>query len=158
MSRLTRSTFTLSTVAVISLITLIIGIVIARLFVPASTHAVGNAPASGKHIDVIVKATDSSFWQAMLAGSKAAGKDWGVQVELFGATSEADVAGQVRLMENSISRNVDAIVVAPSSFWLSTLTVCRNATFVGQVAPHKYPSLGTEGKGAVSPLYPRSTI
>lgn len=40
MSRLTKSTFTFSTVAVISLITPIIGIVMARPFVPASTHAV----------------------------------------------------------------------------------------------------------------------
>jgi ribose transport system substrate-binding protein len=64
---------------------------------------------------VIVKATDSQFWQAMLAGAQAAGKDWGVQVGLFGATSEADVSDQVRLVENSMSRNVKAIVLAASS-------------------------------------------
>src|SRR5579872_6174716 len=115
MSRFSKTTFTLSTVAVIALVTLIIGVVVARLFVPTSTRASSNAPASGKRIDVIVKATDSQFWQAMLAGSQAAGKDWGVQVGLFGATSEADVNDQVGLVENSISRNVDAIVLAASS-------------------------------------------
>jgi ribose transport system substrate-binding protein len=51
----------------------------------------------------------------MLAGAQAAGKDWGLQVGLFGATSEADVSDQTRLVENAISRNVDAIVLAPSS-------------------------------------------
>ncbi|HLJ32780.1 MAG TPA: ABC transporter substrate-binding protein, partial [Ktedonobacteraceae bacterium] len=115
MSRFSKTTFTLSTVAVIALVTLIIGVVVARLFVPTSTRASSNAPASGKRIDVIVKATDSQFWQAMLAGAQAAGKDWGVQVGLFGATSEADVSDQVSLVENSISRNVDAIVLAASS-------------------------------------------
>jgi len=115
MSRLFRTPFTLSTVAALALVTLILGVLVGRLFAPTSTRANSNAPASGKRIDVIVKATDSQFWQAMLAGAQAAGKDWGVQVGLFGATSEADVSDQVSLVENSISRNVDAIVLAASS-------------------------------------------
>ena len=115
MSRFFKTPFTLSTVAALALVTFIIGVLVARLFIPTSTRASSNAPASGKRVDVIVKATDSQFWQAMLAGAQAAGKDWGVQVGLFGATSEADVSDQVGLVENSISRNVDAIVLAASS-------------------------------------------
>ncbi len=115
MSRFFKTPFTLSTVAALALVTFIIGVLVARLFVPTSTRASSNAPASGKRVDVIVKATDSQFWQAMLAGAQAAGHDWGVQVGLFGATSEADVSDQVSLVENSISRNVDAIVLAASS-------------------------------------------
>ncbi len=115
MSRFFRTPFTLSTVAAFALVTFIIGVLVARLFIPTATRANANAPAASKRIDVIVKATDSQFWQAMLAGAQAAGKDWGVQVGLFGATSEADVSDQVSLVENSISRNVDAIVLAASS-------------------------------------------
>jgi len=115
MSRFFKTNFTLSTVAAIALVTLIIGVLVSRVFVTPTTSANSNAPASGKHIDVIVKATDSQFWQAMLAGAQAAGKDWGIQVGLFGATSEADVSSQVGLVENSISRNVDGIVLAASS-------------------------------------------
>jgi ribose transport system substrate-binding protein len=115
MSRFFKTPFTLSTVAAIALVTFIVGVLVARLFVPTATSANANAPASSKHVDVIVKATDSQFWQAMLAGAQAAGKDWGVQVGLFGATSEADISSQVSLVENSISRNVDAIVLASSS-------------------------------------------
>ena len=115
MSRFFKTPFTLSTVAAIALVALIIGVLIARLFVTSSTRANANAPASGKRIDVIVKATDSQFWQAMLAGSQAAGRDWGLQVGLFGATSEADVSAQVSLVENSLSRNVNGIVLAASS-------------------------------------------
>jgi ribose transport system substrate-binding protein len=116
MSRFFKTPFTLSTVAAIFLVAFILGVLVSRLFAPATLRAgVTNAPASSKRVDVIVKATDSQFWQAMLAGAQAAGKDWGVQVGLFGATSEADIADQTRLVENSISRNVDAIVLAPSS-------------------------------------------
>src|SRR5207244_2149854 len=115
MSRFFKTPFTLSTVAAIALVALIIGVLARRLFAPTSTSANANAPASSNRVDVIVKATDSQFWQAMLAGSQAAGKDWGVQVGLFGATSEADVSAQVGLVENSMSRNVKAIVLAASS-------------------------------------------
>src|SRR5947209_10766877 len=115
MSRFFKTPFTLSTVAALALVTFIIGVLVARLFVPTSTRASSNAPASSKRVDVIVKATDSQFWQAMLAGAQAAGKDWGVKVGLFGATSEANVSDQVGLVENSLSRNVDGIVLAASS-------------------------------------------
>src|SRR5258706_6859193 len=115
MSRFFKTPFTLSTVAALALVTFIIGVLVARLFVPTATRANSNAPASSKRIDVIVKATDSQFWQAMLAGAQAAGKDWGIHVGLFGATSEADVSAQLGLVENSMSRNVKAIVLAASS-------------------------------------------
>src|SRR5438876_8625324 len=100
MSRFFKTPFTLSTVAAIALVALIIGVLAGRLFAPTSTSANANAPASSNRVDVIVKATDSQFWQAMLAGSQAAGKDWGVQVGLFGATSEADVFAAVGLVED----------------------------------------------------------
>jgi ribose transport system substrate-binding protein len=51
----------------------------------------------------------------MLAGARRAGGDYGVKVGLFGPTSETDVNQQVQLIENSISRGVDAIVLAPNS-------------------------------------------
>src|SRR5215472_17455634 len=85
MSRFFKRPFTLSAVAAITLVGLIIGVLLGRLFAPTSTSANANAPATSNRDDVIVKSTDSQFWQAMLAGAQAAGKDWGVQVGLFGA-------------------------------------------------------------------------
>src|SRR4030081_789168 len=115
MSRLFKTPFTLSTVAAAVLVGLNVEVLIARLFSPITTNATTSVPVNNMKVDVIVKSTDSQFWQAMLAGSQTAGKDWGVQVGLFGATSEADVSNQVSLVENSLSRNVNAIVVASSS-------------------------------------------
>jgi ribose transport system substrate-binding protein len=77
--------------------------------------ASGASKISGTKVDVIVKATESDFWQSMIAGAKKAGSDLGVNVTVFGPTSEADIEPQVRLVEDSISRGAKAIVLAPNS-------------------------------------------
>jgi len=113
----TRIKFSLGLVVMIALLAAVIGVVGGR----ASTDS-GSGGGSGgaskvgdKRVDVIIKASDSQFWQTMLAGAKKAGGDFGVDVSLFGPTQETDVAEQVQLMENSISRGVDAIAIATNS-------------------------------------------
>src|SRR5438067_13233632 len=106
MYRFFKTPFTLSTVAAIALVAIIIGVLAGRIFAPTSRSANANAPASSTRVDVIVKATDSQFWQAMLAGSQAAGTDWGIHVSLFGATAEADVCAELRLVEDSMFGHV----------------------------------------------------
>ncbi len=112
--------FSLGLVAMIALIAIFAGVVAGR----ASTSSEGgggggggggDARIAGTRVDVIIKASDSSFWQTMLAGAKRAGTDFGVDVSLFGPTSETDVNEQVQLMENSISRGVNAIAIATNS-------------------------------------------
>jgi ribose transport system substrate-binding protein len=109
--------FSLSLVAVIVLIAVVLGVVAGRAAGGTSSSTGGGAggAAAGKKVDVIIKASDSSFWQTMLAGAKKAGADYGIKVGLFGPTSETDVNQQVQLVENSISRGVDAIVLASNS-------------------------------------------
>ncbi|GAA1946034.1 ABC transporter substrate-binding protein [Amycolatopsis minnesotensis] len=95
---------------------LVVGLVVGKA--TSSSSQTGNAgpgKASGLRVDVIVKATDSSFWQSMFAGAQKSGEDFGVEVGRFGPTSETDVNEQVQLVENSISRGVNAIVVAANS-------------------------------------------
>src|SRR3954451_18490342 len=113
-----RVKFSLSLVAVIALIAVVLGVVAGRAAGGSSGTSSGGGAgggAAGKKIDVIIKASDSEFWQSMLAGAQKAGKDYGVKVSLFGPTSETDVNQQVQLVENAISRGADAIVVAPNS-------------------------------------------
>ena len=107
-----RIKFSLSLVAVIALMAIVLGVVAGRASggVERSSGGGDGGAAAGKKIDVIIKASDSSFWQSMLAGAKKAGDDFGVEVGLFGPTSETDVNQQVQLVENSISRGADAIV------------------------------------------------
>jgi ribose transport system substrate-binding protein len=114
----TRLKFSLSLVAVIALIAVVLGVVAGRASGGTSGSGGGGGAggaAAGKKVDVIIKASDSEFWQSMLAGAQRAGRDYGVDVGLFGPTSETDVNQQVQLVENSISRGVDAIVIAPNS-------------------------------------------
>jgi ribose transport system substrate-binding protein len=114
----TRVKFSLSLVAVIALMGLVVGVVAGRASGGSSGSsggAAGAGAAGGKKVDVIIKASDSEFWQSMLAGAQKAGKDYGLKVSLFGPTSETDVNQQVQLVENAISRGADAIVVAPNS-------------------------------------------
>jgi ribose transport system substrate-binding protein len=109
--------FSLSLVAVIALMAVVVGVVAGRTSGSSSESSGGGkgGAAAGKKVDVIIKASDSSFWQTMLAGARKAGGDYGLQVGLFGPTSETDVNEQVQLVENSISRGADAIVLAPNS-------------------------------------------
>lgn len=47
-------------------------------------------------------------------GAEQAAKDLGVNVEFTGPAKGGDVAGQIRIIENQISRGVDAIVISPN--------------------------------------------
>jgi ribose transport system substrate-binding protein len=115
--RKTKLKFSLSLVAVIALMAGVVGVVAGRASGGDSGGGGGGkgGAAAGKKVDVIIKASDSSFWQTMLAGARKAGGDYGLRVGLFGPTSETDVNEQVQLVENSISRGADAIVLAPNS-------------------------------------------
>src|SRR6266446_2434860 len=65
---------------------------------------------------VIVKATTSEFWQTAFMGARAASKELGVPIEELGPTAETQVAEEVALVENSITKKPAAIVVAPTNF------------------------------------------
>lgn len=112
-----RIVFSLSLVAAIALVALVLGVVGGRATSSAVQAAGGGSggAASGKKIDVIIKASDSSFWQTMIAGAKQAGGDFGLNVNTFGPTSETNIDQQVQLVENSISRGADGVVIAPNS-------------------------------------------
>lgn len=113
-----KTVFSASLVAAIALVAAVLGVLAGRTTGGGAATAGGDGTggeASGKRIDVIIKASDSSFWQVMLAGAKQAGGDFGIGVSTFGPTSETNIDEQVQLMENSISRGVDGIVIAPNS-------------------------------------------
>ena len=68
--------FSLSLVAVIALIAIVVGVVAGRASGGSTDKASAGSgkggAAAGKKVDVIIKASDSSFWQTMLAGSSRA--------------------------------------------------------------------------------------
>ncbi len=67
-------------------------------------------------IPIIVKDTTSFYWQIVLAGARAAGKDLGVNVPELGAQSESDINGQISILENAVAGKPAAVVISPTEF------------------------------------------
>ncbi|MCP8895831.1 ABC transporter substrate-binding protein [Shinella daejeonensis] len=67
-------------------------------------------------IPIIVKDTTSFYWQIVLAGARQAGKDLGVNVPELGAQSEADINGQISILENAVAGSPAAVVISPTEF------------------------------------------
>jgi len=72
---------------------------------------------NAKHIAVVIKATDSEFWQSLSLGAQkyAAQNSNDVYVTTYGPPSEANVAEQVAILENVVSSQPDGIVIAPAN-------------------------------------------
>lgn len=65
---------------------------------------------------VIIKATDSDFWQYVLIGAQNAAYDNpAINVTTYGPPSEADIDKQVAILEDVVSKKPDAIVIASTS-------------------------------------------
>lgn len=96
-----------------------ISLVLMAMLVFALVAAPGVAAKAPYNIAVIIKATDSDFWQFVLHGADAAVKELGPNVVKViyrgGPTSEADIDKQVAIVEDVVSRRPDAIVIASTS-------------------------------------------
>lgn len=84
--------------------------------VMSSTVATVPAAAQEGTIPVIVKNTSSFYWQILLAGARKAGKELGVNVAELGPQVDTDIAGQISILENAVSNNPLAVVIAASQF------------------------------------------
>ena len=87
--------------------------------------ATAEAPTGEKKlISVIIKATDSDFWQQLVVGAKNfefENKD-AVTVEILGPPSESDIDKQVEITEQCVTKKPDAILIASTSS-----DACNNA-------------------------------
>jgi ribose transport system substrate-binding protein len=116
-------------------------------------------------IAVIPKGRAHLFWQSVHAGAEKAAQEAGVDIQWNGPTSETDYAGQIQIVENMITRRVDAICLAPIDKKIMVSVVERAARsaipvvifdsgidtdqFVSQVATDNYAAgrLGAERMG-----------
>ena len=80
----------------------------------ASSKVAGSK--TGKlRIGVIPKGTSHQFWRSVHAGAEAAAKELGdVEVLWKGPETEADTIGQISVVKNFITNDVDGIVLAPN--------------------------------------------
>jgi ribose transport system substrate-binding protein len=75
----------------------------------------GGAAPAGLNVIVIVKATNSQYWQYVFAGARKAVADMGAQGSYLGASAESDIAGQISITEDAISRHPAALIIAPTA-------------------------------------------
>jgi ribose transport system substrate-binding protein len=63
---------------------------------------------------VIIKGTAVIHWQTVHAGAVAAAREASVDIDYNGPAMEADFARQIAILDDSINRRVDGILLAPS--------------------------------------------
>ena len=78
---------------------------------PAATALSSNV--TSHVIAVIPKLTNTVFWQAVLAGAKEAGKDFGYEIIWDGPDRETNSVRQIQIVDDAISRQVAGVVIAP---------------------------------------------
>ncbi|MDP8245227.1 MAG: substrate-binding domain-containing protein [Candidatus Hinthialibacter antarcticus] len=85
--------------------------------ISATALAPASLLAQGKtyKIALVMKALSNPFFHAMEVGAREAAKTLGVELFVQGTNKETDVAQQVSIVENFMTRGVDAIVIAPAS-------------------------------------------
>lgn len=99
-------------------------------------------------IAVIVKTTNSNFWQNVNKGAQAAIEGQSEHTITFdGPASESAVADQVGMVENAINRGVSGLVLAPSDPD-ALIPVVRRAYESGIPVVIIDSALGEGGKGA----------
>jgi ribose transport system substrate-binding protein len=82
-----------------------------RLLLPALAPLA--AFAAGEKIAVVPKGTTHSFWKSVEAGARQAGADFGVEILWKGPLKEDDRAQQIAVVQQFVSSDVAAIVLAP---------------------------------------------
>ena len=73
--------------------------------------------ASGEkmYIPVMAKGFQHQFWQAVKAGSEKAATDLGVEIYFDGPASETEIAAQVNMVKNELTKNPKALALAALS-------------------------------------------
>jgi ribose transport system substrate-binding protein len=67
-------------------------------------------------MEVIVKTSNSAYWQIVFAAAKQAAAQFGVQsLGYVGGPSEADINAEISLIEDAIAKHPDFLVIAPTS-------------------------------------------
>lgn len=81
---------------------------------PSTNATTGSqAPAEGGVIGVIPKSTLYDYWTSVQIGAENAAKENGYTIAFQGTATDTDSEGQVKIVEDFITRGVKAIVISP---------------------------------------------
>lgn len=94
------------------LATLVVGLLFGTGCRQQETVEEGSPDKSQPVIAVVPKGLLHQFWLTVKAGAEHASNEYGAKMLWKGPSVETDIAGQMTIIEDFISRNVDAIVMA----------------------------------------------
>lgn len=72
-------------------------------------------PAETYRIGVVVKFLGNEYWKLLADGMQSKAKQYGLTLDVQGASSESDTAGQVAVIEEMIRKEYDALLVSPQT-------------------------------------------
>jgi ribose transport system substrate-binding protein len=88
----------------------------AAAVVGCGRKAAPTGGASGrKTVYMVVKASESEFWQIVIDGARNAAEKLGAELVAHAPVSESEISKQISIFENAISAAPDALILAPSS-------------------------------------------
>lgn len=73
----------------------------------------GTTFAQDYRISVVLKALNSDYWKTVEAGANAAAEEFGVEISVVGPSAETQVQEQFDMLQDQLTREIDALVVAP---------------------------------------------
>jgi len=72
-------------------------------------------PAKPYKIAVVLKNFTNPFWLTHQKAAEQAGKDFGLEITVLAPTKPDNVEEQIRILEDLVSKKVDAVVLAPAN-------------------------------------------
>jgi ribose transport system substrate-binding protein len=94
------------------------------LSLSACSPAAKPSNIGGLRFLFIVKTPNSDYWQTVLAGGRLASQQLGLDALQFtGANSEANIQGQIELVEDALAKKPDFLVLAPTSVTALNATI-----------------------------------
>jgi ABC-type sugar transport system substrate-binding protein len=104
---------------ILALVVLVVGFIAAPQFAmgqePVYQFDTKVKPAKPYKIAVVVKNFTNPFWLTHQKAAEQAGKDFGLDITVLAPTKPDNVEEQIRILEDLISKKVDAVVVAPAN-------------------------------------------
>ena len=100
------------------------------LLLATTLLAIGCSSSTSDYtIAVIPKGLGHQFWKTVHSGADAAGKDFNAEILWNGPAKETEVAKQISIVQDMISRGVDAIVMAAcdENALIDTIQLAMNA-------------------------------
>ncbi|OPH50692.1 hypothetical protein BC351_35880 [Paenibacillus ferrarius] len=96
---------------------LLFAILIAVVSVSSCSRQTEITPTEQKrHLEVVLRSQNGDYWKTVKMGAEVAAKEFDVALDFRAPGDEADVLGQIALVEQSISSRPDAIVLASNDY------------------------------------------